>query len=117
MSRCSVCGLNSRSNGGRRRAKNSQRPKWDQRDVIANWRPFPDWQERWVVEVWGRSNMGFAVITWKGGTKTIEGATLDDSRVKEELDRLAKMNANNVKIEFHVSFDIGRHIDDEEEYD
>ena len=58
-----------------------------------------------------------AVITWQGGTKTIEGARIGDTRVKAELDRLAKVNARNVKLEFQSDFDIGRYIDDEEEYD
>jgi len=58
-----------------------------------------------------------AVITWTGGTKTIEGAKLGDTRVTETLDSLATKNARDVKIEFQDSFDIGRYIDDEEVYD
>lgn len=37
--------------------------------------------------------------------------------MKAELDRLATINAKNVKVEFHDSFDIGRYIDDDESYD
>lgn len=61
--------------------------------------------------------MNRAVITWTGGCKTIEGAKLGDTRVRAELDRLAKVQAKNVKLEFQDSFDIGRYIDDEEQYD
>lgn len=61
--------------------------------------------------------MNRAVITWTGGCKTIEGAKLGDTRVKTVLDQLAAQQAKNVKLEFQSSFDIGRYIDDEEEYD
>lgn len=61
--------------------------------------------------------MNRAVITWTGGCKTIEGAKLGDTRVRAELDRLATQQAKNVKLEFQDSFDIGRYIDDEEQYD
>ena len=61
--------------------------------------------------------MNRAVITWQGGTKTIEGAQLGDTRVAAELDRLATVGAKNVRLEFQDGFDIGRYIDDEEEYD
>ncbi len=61
--------------------------------------------------------MSRAVITWIGGTKTIEGATVGDPRVDEELERLSAVKARNVSITFEDEFDIGRYIDDEEEYD
>ena len=40
------------------------------------------------------------VVTWAGGSQTIKGADLGDDRVSQLLDKLVKLRAQQVRMDF-----------------